>query len=133
MNKLSFADLIFLAPAGWHHGALLLSFFCVVCYLLRIALMLEGVRSAFVHAVVCTLTLLPAIVLAIVLLFAARAYPTRAWMNLAIAFGIYVAWYLGGAITRLVRPDAEGGDLGWITMGALITFPVGAVAALIFT
>jgi hypothetical protein len=132
MSDLHFGELLLLSPRGWIHGAALLAFFCAGCYLLRIALMLEAVRSPLVHAVVCTLTLLPAGVLALVLVLAARAYPARAWINLLVAAGLYAAWYLGGVVTRLVRPDTEGGDIGWLAMGVLITFPVGVLAALIW-
>jgi hypothetical protein len=125
-------DLLALAPDTVWHSVALLSFFCVVSYLTRTALMIEAPRSIIVHMTVCTLTLLPAIVLAAVLVWAAHQYPERAWLNLGFAGIVYVAWYLGGALTRLARPDTEGGDIGWLFMGALITFPAGAIAALIF-
>lgn len=37
-----------------------------------------------------------------------------------------------GLATRLVRPINEGADLGFMTVGALITFPAGVLAALVY-
>lgn len=125
-------ELLALAPDTVWHSVALLSYFCIICYLARTALMIEAPRSVIVHMIVCTLTLLPAIVLAVVLVWAAHEHPGRAWANLGVAAILYVAWFLGGAITRLARPDTEGGDLGWIFMGALITFPAGVIAALVY-
>ena len=121
-----------LAPESLGHAVALLSFLFMVNYLLRTALMSEGTQSIVVHVCVSTLTLLPAIVLAVVLIWAASQHPHRAWINLGVAALLYIPWYLGGAITRLARSDTEGGDIGWLVMGALITFPVGLVAALAF-
>jgi hypothetical protein len=50
---------------------------------------------------------------------------------LAIVAGAYILWYLVGQSTRLVRRDSEGADVGFMSFGALITFPVGIVAALL--
>jgi hypothetical protein len=124
-------EMLALGPGQVWHGAVLLGAFCAVCYLLRTALMVQAPASVAVHMVVCTLTLLPAIVLAGVLVWADVRHPDRAWLNLGVAAALSLPWWLGGAITRLARPDTEGGDIGWLAMGALITFPVGAVAALI--
>lgn len=124
-------DVLSLAPGSVADAMVLLGAFCAACYLTRIALMVHAPASVAVHMTVCTLTLLPAIVLAAVLVYAAVEHPGRAWSNLVVAAGLYVAWWAGGAVTRLARPDTEGGDIGWLTMGALITFPVGLVAALV--
>lgn len=127
-----FLELLSLAPETLGHAFAMLSFLFVCNYLLRTALMTERPRSWFVHALVCTLTLLPALVLAPILVWAAYRHPDRVWINLGVAALLFGAWYLGGAMTRLARRDAEGGDLGWITMGAFITFPTGLIAALVF-
>jgi hypothetical protein len=125
-------DVFSLAPNAFWHTVALFSFLFLVNYLLRTALMPEETRSVIVHMLVCILTLLPAVSLAVMLLLGAYRYPQRAWINLGIAALLYLPWYAGGRITRLVRPDTEGADVGWLAMGALITFPVGIVAAIIF-
>jgi hypothetical protein len=124
-------DLLSLAPAALAHAVVLFSFFFACTYLLRTALMSEGTRSPLVHMLVCLFTLLPALLMAAMLVLAAFRFPERVWINLAIAAALYVPWYLGGRITRLVRCDTEGADAGWLAMGALITFPVGLLAALV--
>ena len=129
---LAFLDLLSLAPETLWHAIALLSFLFIVNYLLRTACMSMATRSVVVHILVCTLTLLPAILLAAILWWAAYQHPGRAWVNLGVAALLYVPWYIGGAITRLVRPDTEGADVGWLLMGALITFPLGVIAALVF-
>jgi hypothetical protein len=129
-----FLELISLAPETLGHAIAMLSFLFVCNYLLRTAYMTEHPRSVLTHMLVCTLTLLPAIALAGILVWAAYRHPDRAWINLGVAALLYLPWYLGGAMTRLARRDAEGGDLGWLTMGAVfITFPVGVIAALVAT
>jgi hypothetical protein len=124
--------LLSLAPGAMPHAVVLLSFLFLCAYLLRTACMTEGTRSPAVHMLVCVLTLLPAVLLAGVLLFAAIRFPERVWLNLGVAALLYVPWYAGGRITRMASPDTEGGDVGWLAMGALITFPVGLAAAVIF-
>ena len=124
--------LLALEPRYLPHAMVLLGFAFAVNYLLRTVLLIEAPLSRWVHLVVCLLTMLPAFVLAAVLWWAASQHPERAWINLGVALVLYVAWWLGGAMTRLARPDTEGGDVGWLTMGALVTFPVGVMAALIY-
>ena len=125
-------ELLSLAPETLGHAIVILAFLFLVSYLLRTAFMSEGTRSVLIHIVVCTLTLLPAITLAAILFWAAYKYPDRVWINLGVAALLYVPWYIGGALTRLARADTEGADIGWLTMGALITFPCGLIAALVF-
>jgi hypothetical protein len=125
-----FLELMKLGPDGCWHALALLAFFSACCYLLRTALMVELPATPWVHSLICLLTLLPAIVVAVVLVWAAHAHPARAWFNLVIAALVFVAWWAGGAMTRLVRPDTEGGDIGWLAMGALIAFPTGIIAAI---
>jgi hypothetical protein len=96
--------------------------------LLRTALMAERPRSVAQHLAVCVLTLWPGIVLGAVLLWAGYRHPERAWSHLLVAALLYGFWILGGVLTRLVRSDSEGADLGWISHGALITFPLGLLA-----
>jgi hypothetical protein len=124
-------DVLALPAESLLPAVVMLSSMAVVSYLLRTAIMMQAPHSRVAHMVACTLTLLPAIILAAVLVWAASQHPGRAWTNLLVAAAIYVAWGLGGTITRLARPDTEGADIGWITMGALITFPVGVIAAVI--
>jgi hypothetical protein len=128
----NFIELLSLAPGAWAHSLAIFSFLFFCACLLRSAAMCEGTRWPLVHMLVCALTLLPAIVLAGMLLLGAIRYPERAWLNLGIAALLYVPWYAGGRITRLARADTEGADVGWLAMGALITFPAGLLAALVF-
>ena len=121
-----------LAPYAFLHTAILFSFLFMVNSLLRTALMPEATRSVVVHMLVCVLTLLPAVVMAGTLWLGAYHYPERAWINMGIAALLYLPWYAGGKITKLVRPDTEGADVGWLGMGALITFPAGIIAAILF-
>jgi hypothetical protein len=100
--------------------------------LLRTAMMPESPRSVLAHLVICLLTLWPGIVLGFVLLWAGHRHPDRVWINLGLAALLYVPWILGGKLTRLSRSDSEGADIGWIAHGALITFPAGLIAALVF-
>jgi hypothetical protein len=126
------SKLLALDPAYLPHAMALFGFAFAVNYLLRTALLIEAPLSRWVHMAVCTLTMLPAFVLAAALWWAAYRHPERAWINLGVAAALYVAWWFGGFMTRLARPDTEGGDVGWLTMGALVTFPVGVIAALIY-
>ena len=125
-------QLLALSPETLWHAVAMLSFLFLLNYLVRTGYMSESPRCVAVHMVVCLLTLLPAVILAAVLIWAAYNHPERAWINLVIAALLYVPWYLGGAVTRPVRSDAEGADVGWLTMGALITFPAGVIAAIAF-
>jgi hypothetical protein len=111
----------------------LLASFMVFAELTRIALGTGLTHSVLAHVTICLLTFaLQAIVLAIVLLHAAASHPGRGFINLAFALGLYVVWYLAGQATLLVRPRSEGADIGFMAVGALITFPVGLVSALVF-
>jgi hypothetical protein len=110
----------------------LLAAVIIVCELVRIALGTVLTRSRVAHLMVCLLTFsVQSLLLAFVLVVADRHHPGRGWINLGIAAVLYVVWYLTGQATRLVRSDSEGADLGFMMVGALITFPLGIVFALI--
>jgi hypothetical protein len=124
-------DLLSLPPGRLVPALGLLAAFIVVCELTRIALATVLTRSVLAHVTICLLTFpVQAIGLAVVLEHAAQRYPERGFLNLAFAAGLYVIWYVIGRVTRLVRPISEGADLGFMSVGALITFPVGVLAAL---
>lgn len=125
-------NLLALDPDVVWHAFAILGFLCMVAYLLRTVLLIEAPLSRLAHATACILTMAPAFMLAGVLVYAAAVHPERAWVNLAFAAGLFVVWWAGGAVTRLSRQDTEGGDIGWLAMGALVTFPVGVLAALIY-
>jgi hypothetical protein len=125
-------QLMSLPPDRIWQWMLFLSAFLVLCELTRLALGTVFTRSVLAHVLRCLLTFaLQAIVLAAVLVWADHRYPTRGWINLGYALLFYAIWYVAGQLVLLARPDTEGADLGFMTVGALITFPVGIVAALI--
>jgi hypothetical protein len=122
-----------LPPDRLGPALMLLGAVVVICELVRIALSTEHTRSRVAHVAMCLLTFpLPSILLAVVLVHAASAHPGRGWINLGIALGAYALWFVAGSATRLVRRPSEGADLGFMCVGALITFPVGIVAALVY-
>ncbi len=100
--------------------------------MVRTALMVEFTRSVINHVIIDVLTLLPAFFVGFVLVYSAYSYPDRKWINLAMAVGLYIAWYLGGQITVLARRDTEAADIGWMAMGSLITVPCGLLALILF-
>jgi hypothetical protein len=131
-----------LLEAVWRHMSLppdrlwpalaMLAALMVICELTRIALCTEHTRSRVAHVTVALLTFpFQSIFLTIVLLHADCTHPGRGWINLAIVLGLYVLWFAVGQATKLVRRISEGADLGFMCVGALITFPVGIVAALV--
>lgn len=126
-------QLLSLAPDRLGPALSLLAAIIVFGELVRIALGTELTESVVAHVVMCVLTFpLPSLLLAVVLVHAASAHPGRGFINLGFALGLYVVWYLTGQLTRLVRPLSEGADVGFMSVGALITFPVGLVSALVF-
>jgi hypothetical protein len=125
-------DLMSLAPDVLWASLLLLAGIMLLNDLLRTALMTEHTRSVAVHALVCTLTLLPSVILGLALLYAGYRDPERAWINCGLALVLYIPWYVGGALTWLARRDTEGADLGWISHGLFITVPCGLLAVVLF-
>jgi len=126
------ADLMSLPPERIGEWLMFLSAFMILCELTRLALATVFTRSVLAHAMRCLLTFaIQAIVLAAVLVWADYRHPGRGWINLGYALLLYFIWYLAGQLVLLARPDTEGADLGFMTVGALITFPVGIIAALI--
>jgi hypothetical protein len=103
-----------------------------ICELTRIALCTEHTTSRVAHVTICLLTFpFQSIFLAVTLVHAASAHPGRGWINLGIALGAYTLWFVVGQATKLVRRPSEGADLGFMCVGALITFPAGIIAALV--
>jgi hypothetical protein len=124
--------LLALPPDRLWASVSLLAAVIIACELIRIALGTVLTRSRVAHVTVCLLTFaLQALLLAFVLGYADCHYPGRGWINLGIAVALYVLWYATGDVTRLVRSDSEGADLGFMAVGALITFPVGIVFAVV--
>jgi len=108
----------------------LLAGLVIACELVRISLATVLTRSRVAHVTVCLLTFaFQALLLAFVLAYADRHYAGRGWTNLGLVAALYAVWYATGEVTRLVRSDSEGADLGFMAVGALITFPVGIVFA----
>ena len=126
-------SLLSLAPERLVPALSLLAAIIIFGELVRIALGTELTESVVAHVVMCVLTFpLPSLLLSVVLVHAASAHPGRGFINLGFAFGLYVVWYLTGQLTRLVRPLSEGADVGFMSVGALITFPVGLISAVTF-
>ena len=124
--------LLGLPPGDLVASIVLLAILIVACELARIALTLEHTRSALVHVTICLLTVvIQAALLGAVLVYAAVQHPGRGWINLVIAFWLFALWYATGWLTKVVRPHNEGADLGFMTVGGLITFPAGLVAAIL--
>jgi len=106
--------------------------FIILCELTRLSLGTTFTRSKLAQVMRSLLTFpVQAIVLAGVLVWAAHSHPERAWINVGYALLLYGVWYAAGQMVLLARPDTEGADLGFMTVGALITFPVGIIAALV--
>jgi hypothetical protein len=125
-------ELMSLPPERIGEWLMLLSAFMILCELTRLTLATVFTRSVLAHAIRSLLTFaIQAIVLAAILVWAAHRHPGRGWINLGYALLLYFIWYLAGQLVLLARPDTEGADLGFMTVGALITFPVGIIAALI--
>jgi hypothetical protein len=130
-----FKDLIVLMslpPERTGEWLLFLAAFMVMCELTRLVLATVFTRSRLAHVLRCLFTFpIQAFVLAAVMVWADHCYPGRGWINLGYALLFYLIWYLTGQLVRLARPDTEGADLGFMTVGALITFSVGLVAAIV--
>lgn len=122
-------DLLRLPPEHLGASILLLAGIVIACEYLRVSLTPVLTRSVIAHVLVNLLTVvvLP-VLLAVVLVLSISAHPDRALINLAIAGGLYVLWYLAGQSTLLVRSDTQGADLGFICVGAVITFVPGVIA-----
>jgi len=106
--------------------------FLILCELTRLGLGTTFTRSKLAQVLRSLLTFpVQAILLAAVLAWAAHQHPERAWINVGYALLLYAVWYAAGQLVLLARPDTEGADLGFMTVGALITFPVGVIAALV--
>lgn len=125
-------ELLSLPPERTREWLMLLSAFMIVCELTRLTLATVFTRSVLAHVMRCLLTFaLQAVVLAGVLVWADYRHPGRGSINLGYALLLYLIWYLAGQLVLLARPDTEGADLGFMTVGALITFPVGIIAGLV--
>jgi hypothetical protein len=124
--------LLALSPSHWLHGTVLLAFAAALVGLVRHALMLEAVLARAAHQAIVALAVLPGVAIGAVLVFAAVRHPERAWPNLGIGAILLGAWYAGGMLGRVVRPDLDTDDARWVALGACIALPVGALAALAF-
>lgn len=125
-------ELMSLPPGRLLPALCLLASFLALCELTRIALLTEHTRSVVAHLVVILLTFaVQALVLGFVLAYSIARHPERALLNFGLVLGLYVVWYLTGQLTRLVRPVSEGADVGFMSVGALITFGIGAVTVVV--
>jgi hypothetical protein len=128
-----FIVLMSLPPERTREWIIILGAFMIMCELTRLALATVFTRSVLAHVTRCLLTFaIQAVVLAAVLVWADHCHPGRGWINLGYALLFYFIWYLTGQFVLLARQDTEGADLGFMTVGALITFSVGIVAAVVW-
>ena len=123
-------ELLSLSPHHLAASLVMLGSVVLVNDLVRTCLMVSFTRSVIAHLTVIVLTLFPAMLLGAVLLVGGFRYPDRALLNLGLALLLYVPWYVGGALTRLARPDTEAADVGFMAVGLLITLPCGLLALL---
>lgn len=124
-------ELMSLPPGRTGEWLMFLSAFMILSELTRLTLATVLTRSVLAHVIRCLLTFpIQSIVLAAVLVWADHRHPGRGWINLGYALLLYFIWYLAGQLVLLARPDTEGADLGFMTVGALITFSVGIIAVL---
>lgn len=111
-------------------GTILYASIVALLALLRHALMLELVLSRAMGAAILLVSVLPGVLLAIGLVYAAHAHPERAWNNVGVAAVVTSVWVGAARLPRLVRPDVDRDDDRWIALGALLAFPVGVLCAL---
>lgn len=125
-------DLFRLPPDRLGSALALLVAIIIAAEYLRITLMVVALRSVLMHLTCGLLTVvLQPVLLAVVLVLSIADHPGRAGINAALVAGLYVVWYFAGQSTLLVRADTQGADLGFISVGALITFGAGLVAVLL--
>lgn len=126
-------ELLSLAPERWFASLILLASAIILNELLRNALLVQYTRSVANHLMVSVLLMLPAVMVGGALLYGAYRHPERAWLNVLWIPALYAAWYAGGALTRLARPDTEGADVGWMAMGLVfVTVPSWILSIVLF-
>jgi hypothetical protein len=129
----TFLGWLSLPPERPWPGLLLLAGFLVVAELVRVGLATEHTRSVVAHVTMCLLTVaIQAAVLAAVLVHAARSHPGHGWANLGWAAALFGVWYATGMSTRLVRPDSEGADVGFMSVAAVLVAAAGVASAAIW-
>ncbi|WP_428264331.1 hypothetical protein [Haliangium sp.] len=124
-------ELFTLPPDRLLESVLLVAGIVVACEYLRISLSPVFTRSVVAHLLVNLLTVvIQPVLLAVVLVLSVLAAPERAGLNFLIVAGMYGVWYLAGQSTLLARPDTQGADVGFMTIGGVLTFLPGAIAVL---
>lgn len=105
----------------------------ILCELARISLAVAFTRSVAVHLLVNLLTVvIQPVALAAALVASIAMRPELAGRSFLYALGLYAVWYAAGQATLLIRPDSQGADPGFISVGAIITFAAGGVAVLLY-
>ncbi len=99
---------------------------------LKTYLVVEHTRCTIAHIVINMLTILPAVILVCLLLFAGYMHPERVCTNFSFALLALVPWYISGRITCLARNDAEGAGIGFMSIGLLMLIGTGIVTLIIF-
>ncbi len=99
---------------------------------LKTSLMIEYTSSRLAHVGINVMTLLPAVLLAVVLLYAGYVHPARIGTSFLVCVAAFVPWYVAAALTRLGRRDSEGADVGFMCVGLAVVVAAGIVAAILF-
>ncbi|MDH3231029.1 MAG: hypothetical protein OEN55_14665, partial [Alphaproteobacteria bacterium] len=99
---------------------------------LKTSLMIEYTTSRLAHVGINVMTLLPALFLAAVLVYAGYVHPERIGTSFLVCLFCFVPWYVAAALTRLGRRESEGADVGFMAVGLAIVAGAGGIAAILF-
>lgn len=100
--------------------------------LLKAYLMIEHTHCIITHVGINIMTILPAIILMAILIYAGFKHPERTGINFTFVVLSFIPWYLAGKFTRLARRDTEGADIGFMTVGLLLVVFAGIITTLVF-
>ncbi|MEM9491359.1 MAG: hypothetical protein AAGC55_19595 [Myxococcota bacterium] len=127
-------DLLALPPDRLGRALTVLIGLLVVWEYSRISLQLVAPRSVAVHLLCGVLTLVPqTLLLGAVLIVTVQCHPERIALNAVWVAVLYLAWYLAGQSTLLVRRDSQGADPGFMWVSAVLVYTTGLITLLVST